>query len=161
MFLHKRTDTHSAALGHHWIWIPLLLAIFLLALTLFSRVSAAGTREKVLEEGRQDFEENCVACHGADATGRGRLGVHLVKPPKDLTTIAARNEGVYPFWRIFEIIAGEKPVEGHETFQMPQYSKRMRGDDFAPGYLPSHVRILELTHYLESIQQRGDGTNNP
>lgn len=160
MFAHKKTDTHSAP-GHPWTWIMLIVVVFLLALTLFSRVSAAGARDKILEEGRQDFEENCVACHGADATGRGELGVRLVRPPKDLTAISARNGGTYPFWRIFDIIAGEKPTEGHETFQMPHYSKRMRGEDFAPGYLPSHVRILALTHYLESIQQGQDGTANP
>jgi hypothetical protein len=30
----------------------------------------------------------------------------------------------------------------------------MKREDFQPGYNPAHVRILELTHYLESIQAR-------
>lgn len=28
----------------------------------------------------------------------------------------------------------------------------MKGDDTKPGYLPAHLRVLVLTHYLESIQ---------
>lgn len=155
MFL-RATSTFSPTLRHLWTWGVLLFLLFVLALALFSRVSAAGSgaRDRILQDGRQDFEENCVACHGADATGKGELGEHLIRPPKDLTEITVRYGGAYPFWRIFDIIAGEKEVEGHKTFQMPLYSQRMRGDDFKPGYLPSHVRILELTHYLESIQKK-------
>lgn len=130
-----------------------LAALALIGTTLACGAAAGpGARAKILEEGRQDFEENCIACHGTDATGTGELSEKLIWPPKDLTQISARNGGSFPFWRMFEIIAGEQKVEGHKTFQMPLYSKRMRGDDFKPGYLPSHVRILELTHYLESIQ---------
>lgn len=161
MFANKSTSQNSAALGHFWIFVVFLLASFLLVMALFSRGSAAGARAKVLDEGRQDFQENSVACHGSDATGSGKLGERLIEPPKDLTEISSRNGGAYPFWKIFEIISGEKQVEGHETFQMPQYSKRMRGDDFAPGYQPTHVRILSLTHYLESIQKEHDGADIP
>lgn len=28
----------------------------------------------------------------------------------------------------------------------------MKREDFEPGYHRAHLRILELTHYLESIQ---------
>lgn len=133
------------------LWALLLLVVTIVS---FARAAeaGAGARSKILEEGRQDFEENCIACHAADATGKGEIAEHLIRPPKDLTAIATRNGGEFPFWRIFDIIAGEEKVEGHKTFQMPKYSQRMRGDDFKPGYLPSHVRVLELTHYLESIQ---------
>jgi mono/diheme cytochrome c family protein len=155
MLMPKKATTFSNLVSHRWMWGSLLLLLVLLTLTLFSRVSAAGARAKLFEEGRQDFEENCVACHGGDGTGRGPLAEHLIRPPKDLTEISARNGGDYPFWRIFEIIAGEKAVEGHETFQMPDYAKQMKSENFKPGYLPAHVRILELTHYLESIQKEG------
>ena len=139
---------------HPWpVWAFLLVVVLLVVL---ARAAAAegGARGKILADGRQDYEENCVACHGADATGTGELGPKLVKPPKDLTAIAARQGGEFPFWRVFDIIAGEKDVVGHDTFQMPKYSTRMRGDDFKPGYLPAHVRVLELTHYIESIQKK-------
>jgi mono/diheme cytochrome c family protein len=151
---------HARAMTQSRTWDPWTGASFLLCvslmLVLFAQAAAADTpmRRKIIEEGRQDFQENCVACHGADGSGTGELSKRLVRPAKDLRAIRARSGGTFPFWQVFEIISGERPVEGHETFQMPLYSQRMRGDDFKPGYLPTHVRILELTHYLESIQEQ-------
>ncbi|MFN3623554.1 MAG: c-type cytochrome [Hyphomicrobium sp.] len=130
-----------------------LISVGLLAAAALA-ANASESKRAVLDDGRMEFEENCTACHGKDGTGTGELAVKLVKPPKDLTAIAARNGGVFPFWQVFEIIAGETPVAGHDTFQMPQYSKRMRAQEGAPGFLPAHVRVLELTHYLESIQKK-------
>ncbi len=132
------------------------LFALLLSLVVVSRPAAsdsAAWREN-LADGKQEYEENCVSCHGADGRGQGDLGQKLFKKPTDLTTIAARNEGQFPFQRIFEIIAGDTPVAGHETMHMPEYADRMKGDNFKPGYHQAHVRILQLTHYLESLQAK-------
>jgi mono/diheme cytochrome c family protein len=138
---------------HPWpVWALLLILVLLVVLARAAAAERASS--KIIAEGRQDFEEYCVACHGSDATGAGELAAKLVKPPKDLTTIAARNGGAFPFWRVFEIVAGETDVAGHETLQMPKYLEHMRSQDHKPGYLPAHVRVLELTHYLESIQKK-------
>lgn len=139
---------------HPWPLWALLLVVALLVVLARAAAAGEGARGKILADGRQDFEESCVACHGADGTGTGELASKLVRPPKDLTAIAARSGGQFPFWRVFDIIAGEKEVDGHQTIQMPQYLERMRGDNFKPGYLPAHVRVLELTHYLESTQKK-------
>jgi mono/diheme cytochrome c family protein len=132
------------------------LFVLLLSLVVVSHPAAsdsAAWREN-LADGKQEYEENCVSCHGADGRGKGDLGQKLFKKPTDLTTIAARNEGQFPFQRIVEIIAGDTPVAGHETMHMPEYADRMKGDNFKPGYHQAHVRILQLTHYLESLQAK-------
>jgi mono/diheme cytochrome c family protein len=139
-------------LHRHWPFWAFVIVIAVLVL--FARAAAAGARATVLGEGRQDFEESCVACHGGDATGTGTLATKLVKPPKDLTQIAVRNGGTFPFWQVFEIIAGEKPVAGHDTHQMPQFMADMTVQERKPGFAPAHVRVLELTHYLESLQRK-------
>ena len=46
------------------------------------------------------------------------------------------------------------PPPGHEPFQMPDFWKRFRGDEKEWGFLPPHVRVLELTHYVESLQEK-------
>jgi mono/diheme cytochrome c family protein len=129
---------------------------FALASTVLNSVAAhaQGSRRAILDEGKMEFEENCAICHGKDGTGKGELGARLAVPPKDLTTFAQRNGGVFPFWPVFEVIAGEKPIPGHDTLDMPLFSKRMRAQEGQPGFLPSHARILEVTHYLESIQKK-------
>jgi mono/diheme cytochrome c family protein len=109
------------------------------------------TRKAMLAIGSE--EESCAACHGADASGRGELADKLVKPPKDLTRLAEQNGGTFPFWRVFDIIAGDTTVEGHDTSQMPLFSQRMRGQEAAGVFPPAPLRVLALTHYLESIQE--------
>lgn len=122
--------------------------------TLFPAWGGAQTlRDKVLVEGKADYLENCTACHGADATGKGELAAKLVKPPRDLTVISKSNGGTFPFWRVFAIIAGDSEVEGHDTHQMPDFASRMSAYERKPGYQDAHVRVLELTHYLQEIQR--------
>jgi hypothetical protein len=50
----------------------------------------------IFDDGRQEFEENFVACHGWDGTAGtvpGELAAKLLKQPKDLTAIAKGNGG--------------------------------------------------------------------
>ncbi len=77
----------------------------------------------------------------------------LASPPSDLTQISS-DTGAFPFWRIYNIIAGDVAVPGHDTFQMPRFDERLQADVGKPGYLPSHIRVLLLTHYVESLQTR-------
>lgn len=82
-------------------------ALALLSLPLLGQAVAeeARTRTAVYNDGRQEYQENCVACHGQDGTGKGELAAKLIKPP-NLTMLAKANGGEFPFWRVFDIIAG-------------------------------------------------------
>jgi hypothetical protein len=115
---------------------------------------AAAQRARVIADGQEDYEQHCAACHGPSGEGDGSMAEILVIPPPDLTQIAARNEGAFPFWRIYAIIEGEEEVKGHDTFQMPLGRQRFQRDEDKRGYLPAHIRVLQLTHFLESIQQQ-------
>ncbi len=130
-----------------------LFAALLLAPASTAVAQQSPLQEKVVAEAADDYAQYCAACHGAAGKGDGELASKLVKPPSDLTAIAARDDG-FPFWRVYEIIAGEVSVPGHDTFQMPAYAARLKADEGKPGYLPSHLRVLLLTHYLENLQAR-------
>jgi len=108
-------------------------------------------RAKVVAEAEEDYTLYCAACHGDQGRGDGELASILVKPPSDLAGINERHGG-FPFWTIYAMIAGEEAVPGHDTFQMPHYAERMKADEEKPGFYPAHIRILLLTHYLESLQ---------
>ena len=131
------------------VFVLLLLAVF----TRPAASDSAAWREN-LADGKQEYEENCVSCHGADGKVQGDLGQKLFKKPSDLTTISERNDKNFPFQRVFDIIAGDTPVAGHGTMHMPEYANRMKRENFKPGYHQAHIRILQLTHYLESIQAK-------
>ncbi len=151
-----KTDDHRSTLGHWLVKVAVLATLAILILAALTRIAAAqsGAWPTILREGAEEYAESCAACHGTDFKGSGELGQKLFKKPHDLTEIAKRNGGVFPFRRVFDVIAGDQTVEGHDTMHMPKYAERMKREDFQPGYNPAHVRILELTHYLESIQAR-------
>jgi mono/diheme cytochrome c family protein len=131
-----------------------LLSVGLLLGTAASGLAQDKPDEQVIGEGKSDFEWHCSACHGESGKGDGPMAKMLIKPPANLTVLAKDNGGKFPFWHVYRIIAGKDPVPGHETFQMPDFWKRFRGDEKEWKFLPPHVRILELTHYIESIQEK-------
>lgn len=132
--------------------------IFVLAMALSGAGAAAladeGPDPQVIRDGKDDYEWQCAACHGPGGKGDGPMANILVKQPSDLTGIARANGDKFPFWRVYRIVAGKTHVAGHETFQMPDFWKRFKGQENEFGLLPPHVRTLELTHYLESIQEK-------
>ncbi len=119
--------------------------------------SAAQERpdEAILSEGKSDFEWHCTNCHGPDGKGDGPMAKLLIERPADLTAIAKANDGTFPFWRVYRIILGKEAVPGHESFQMPEFWKRFSRDEKDWDYpLPPHVRVLLLTHYVETLQKK-------
>jgi mono/diheme cytochrome c family protein len=138
--------------------IPTTICAAMLASGLFGVAASSFAQEgpdpQVIGEGKSDFSWHCTACHGDGGKGDGPMAKMLIKPPADLTAIAKANGGTYPFWRVYRIVAGKSPVPGHETFQMPDFWRRFSGDEKEWGFLPPHVRVLELTHYVESLQEK-------
>ena len=135
---------HSTPIG--------LLLAGLITLAALNPDLAVAQEPQIIRDGEDDFRWHCVACHGEDGRGRGAMAPMLVVPPADLTRIAQRRDGTYPFWQVYAMISGKSAVDGHQTFQMPEYWERFRRDEGRPGYPPVHIRILVLTHYVESIQ---------
>jgi mono/diheme cytochrome c family protein len=113
-----------------------------------------GPDEAILGQGKSDFQWHCTMCHGADGTGGGPMAKMLIKRPADLTTISKQKGGTFPFWEVYRIIAGNEEVPGHETFQMPNFWRRFSKDERDWGFLPPQVRVLVLTHYVESLQKK-------
>jgi mono/diheme cytochrome c family protein len=139
--------------------VPLAARAMLLGAGLLLGSVASGLAQdqpdqQVIGEGKSDFSWHCSACHGESGKGDGPMAKMLIKPPADLTAIARANGGTFPFWRVYHVIAGKTPVPGHETFQMPDFWRRFSGDEKEWGFLPPHVRVLELTHYVQSLQEK-------
>ncbi len=96
------------------------------------------------EAGKTAYLSSCAPCHGADAKGSGFLSAVLKTPPADLTTLAKRNDGVFPIAAVNEIIDGRTFVAAHGTREMPIW-----GFD-----VMVRNRIAEIIDYLNYIQQK-------
>ena len=106
-------------------------------------------------DGRQAFLADCAACHGRDAKGNGPAAVAMGVVAPDLTTLSARNGGVFPRDAVRSIIDGFER-DPHFSSAMPEFGAGDMGDtviveeDGLP--VPVPARLLELSDYLESIQ---------
>lgn len=111
--------------------------------------------------GKAQYESNCAVCHGPAGKGDGPFKPFLTVSPTDLTTLAARNGGVFPMDRVYQVIDGREVVRGHGTRDMPiwgrEYSMRAAEYYMEIPYDPDRYvrsRILALAEYLYRLQKR-------
>jgi mono/diheme cytochrome c family protein len=108
--------------------------------------------------GEEAYQTACAVCHGSTAQGDGEFADVLKVRPPDLTTLRARNDGVFPYMDIFRTVDGRETVRAHGTPVMPiwgDYFIRQIGD--VPGpfsrELLARTRITALVDYLETLQR--------
>jgi len=112
-------------------------------------------------EGAALFAENCAMCHGATARGDGELAdeirAELGRRPSDLTTIARRNDGVFPRAEVLSYIDGYTRGRLPEQ-NMPEFGLLLEGPtvpvDTGDGVMSPVPRpLVALMVYLESVQR--------
>jgi mono/diheme cytochrome c family protein len=102
-------------------------------------------------KGPELFKAYCATCHGRDAKGGGPMAASLRIAPTDLTRIAARNGGTFPFLQVQRIISGEQqPPSTHGTREMPVWGSIFSEVSWDQDL--GRVRIYSLAMYLEAIQ---------
>ena len=113
-------------------------------------------QEEVAKAGRPAYEQNCAVCHGREGKGDGGAANLLTVKPADLTQLSKKNNGTFPFWRTYRVIDGREEIKGHGTSDMPIWGQVFRMEAGTSAMAQSQVRgrILELVHYLESIQAK-------
>jgi mono/diheme cytochrome c family protein len=136
--------------------LPPALGVALLAtpLLLLAQSKPDHDRQAALL-GAASYKAHCASCHGAAAKGDGPIADQLRFAPADLTRIARRNRGRFPFDKVARIIDGREAVKGHGGTEMPVWGDVFKSS--AEGYDERKVklRIEALVHYLASIQEPG------
>jgi hypothetical protein len=82
----------------------------------------------------------------------------LMKRPADLTRLAQRNGGSFPYQRVFAVIDGRFDVSSHGDREMPVWGRQFLEEDakvYGPsgGEVVTTERIHNLTGYIESLQR--------
>ena len=102
-------------------------------------------------KGPELFRAYCATCHGKDAKGGGPIAASLKIAPADLTRIAARNGGKFPFLQVQRIISGEQQGPAtHGTREMPVWGPLFSQVSWDQDL--GRVRIYSLATYLQAIQ---------
>jgi len=133
-------------------------AVFGVALTVgvAQKRPAENSQEKQLQDsfkGPELYKAYCATCHGLSGKGKGPMAASLKTAPSDLTTISARNNGMFPFLKVQKIIAGEEaPAGSHGSREMPVWGPIFSEVSWDQDL--GRVRIYSLAMYLESIQAK-------
>ena len=101
--------------------------------------------------GQEMFMNYCASCHGKDAKGDGPAASALNSKPTDLTQLAKSNDGKFPSMKVMSVLRGQANVGAHGTQEMPVWGPvfwKMSGGHESE----MHQRIVNLNHYLESLQ---------
>ncbi len=104
--------------------------------------------------GKVMFKEYCAACHGLDAKGHGPVAHMLKLPPADLTSLANRHGGKFPYEYVSGVLRfGTAATILHGSKEMPTW-----GPIFEPydehNERAVQQRIKNLCDYLASLQEK-------
>jgi mono/diheme cytochrome c family protein len=103
---------------------------------------------------RSVYLRYCGACHGPGGKGDGIVASILEKKPIDLTQLARRNGGEFPYMRTMQAIDGRTRVPAHGESDMPVWGEVFQE---RPGWEIGHRaevlgKLMVLTEYIRSIQ---------
>lgn len=147
----QKSRSHRHGTGN----VRLALVAGLLAAGLASSPGLAAPADKLDKEaaakGSITFERYCVSCHGPKAQGDGPLAKDLRVKVPDLTTLAKRNGGTYPYDRVVRLISKGGEVRGHGTDDMPAWGTAFRRTDGIEASVDEAIR--NTSQYLWSLQR--------
>jgi mono/diheme cytochrome c family protein len=105
--------------------------------------------------GRAVYLRYCGACHGPGGKGDGLAGTFMRPKPTDLTAIAARHGGEFPFGQVMGYIDGTSDVRAHGDPDMPVWGQVFRDDGTWDATRRAAIRgkLMVITDYVRSIQE--------
>ena len=112
------------------------------------------------DRGRYEYGAHCAVCHGLSGKGDGVFAGVLKSTVPNLTELSKKNNGVFPFMRVYETVDGTWSVPAHGTKAMPVWGPRYKAeaqessfDDYLANPEPFvRARILALTEYVYRLQ---------
>ena len=118
-----------------------------------SAAAKRSTPRTIAASGKQTYMQYCASCHGTDARGDGPAAFVLKTPPPDLTTLAKRHDGKFPYEYVSDVLRFGTRILSHGSSDMPIWGPIFGSLD---NYNEPAVRkrIKDLSDYLVSLQQK-------
>jgi mono/diheme cytochrome c family protein len=111
--------------------------------------------------GERMYKEFCAACHGSDGRGHGPAASSLKVTPPDLTALAKRHKGKFPYNYVSNILYFGPGVSAHGSSAMPTWGPLFqRLDEHSEGpirydsAITVRDRVRNLSDYLASLQKK-------
>src|SRR3984893_919428 len=134
----------------------ILFACLLVAIGAAGLIARAGTDNTLpsnrVPSGKAMYTQYCSSCHGMDAQGFGPYASMLKVPPANLTTLARRHDGKFPYDYVSNILRfGPGPTILHGSADMPAWGPIFQYLD-KNNERAVQQRIKNLCNYLASLQ---------
>jgi len=148
------------------------LAVLVAATAALGVRPASGAESQGVIHGRELYTKYCASCHGPAGKGDGPQASSTTPKASDLTQIAKRNGGKFPFYETMQLIEGRRPTsqnadtsltglpKAHGDAKMPAWGEVFSREDLgAQGssldlQLQTTGKIMMITEYLQSIQAK-------
>jgi mono/diheme cytochrome c family protein len=125
----------------------------------------SGLAAQNFDRGKYEYGAHCAMCHGLSGKGDGPFAQQLksgtVMP--NLTELSKKNNGAFPFMRVYETIDGTNSITAHGTLEMPVWGPQYKGEIIGETAYNDcrfdvqafvRARILALTEYVYRLQAK-------
>jgi mono/diheme cytochrome c family protein len=131
----------------------------------------AGAEDPGVVQGQKLYNKYCASCHGPGGKGDGPQAASTTPKASDLTQIAKRNGGKFPFYEVMLLIEGRSPTsqasdaslpglpKAHGDPKMPVWGEVFSRQEMSSGtsldlQLQTTGKIMEITEFVQSIQAK-------
>jgi mono/diheme cytochrome c family protein len=109
-------------------------------------------RRTIAGSGKQTYTHYCASCHGVDARGNGPAAFVLKTPPPDLTMLAKRHGGKFPYECVSDVLRFGTRIVAHGSSDMPIWGPIFGSiDNYDEAAVRKRVKDLSG---LASLQQK-------
>ena len=140
---------------------PFAIGLCAIGATTMAHAQQTGPAALSSDMGKYLYDRHCVICHGSSGKGDGFYVPQLAPSTRvsDLTELSKKNNGVFPFVRVYETIDGRQAVRAHGTREMPIWGKDLDVSSITgiPYYNDEafvRARTLALTEYIYRLQAK-------
>jgi len=111
---------------------------------------------QALAAGKTMYVKYCAACHGPGGKGDGRMAAALKTKPTDLTQLAKKSGGTFPYMTVLDTVDGTAPIPAHGSRDMPVWGETFQSTGAEGGSVMEQARVrgelMLLVDYLRSVQ---------
>jgi mono/diheme cytochrome c family protein len=136
------------------------IGVFAIGGATMAHAQQSGPARQSVDVGKYEYDSHCAVCHGSTGKGDGIYADQLKGTTvPDLTGLSKKNNGVFPFDRVYETIDGRRELQAHGTRDMPIWGKDfsamnpIRGPYFNDEEF-ARVKIFALIEYIYRLQAK-------
>ena len=134
---------------------------FALGAAAMAHAQQLGPAWQSVDMGKNLYDGNCAACHGSTGKGDGFYAERLERGTTvpNLTEVSKKNNGVFPFARVYGLIDGTEEMMAHGTRDMPIWgrefsTKNLQLNPYTTPEAFARAKIIALTEYIYRLQAK-------